>query len=228
MPSYRQPIGPQRPQGSALFTDEIAARAGFSSFSGYGATFHVDFTPVVTKLKLALDCYSVEIQRRATYNALNAVCDPLLTATRRHVRDQSGAKYGRVMKAIKAKRAHPNNLRYTIQAQDGPMKLSEFARGLRPGQGDPSASPWNKTRRFHGAFTIRFRSGAVEIVKRIGRHNKAGKIRVLFGPILPREMLRPHSPSLQEIADVVPLKLVPRLLHELEQAQIRAKAESGT
>ncbi|WP_043688246.1 hypothetical protein, partial [Streptomyces xylophagus] len=63
---------------------------------------------------------------------------------------------------------------------------------------------------------------------RIGKHNKSGKIRTLWGPIIPKEMIRPGNPSTYHIASAIPTQLGPVLMHELEQAVIRAKAASGT
>lgn len=189
---------------------------------------YVDLTDAMSRLKVALSVYSQEVQRRALYNAINKLGDKLLTAVRRDVAQETGAKYGRVMKAIKADRAHPNRLFYRIVATDKAMKVSDFARTLRPGAKNPSAAPWNKSRRFNGAFVIRFKSGATEIVKRIGKHNKGGKIRTLWGPIIPKEMIRPGNPSTKRIVEAIPSGLRPVLMHELEQAVARAKAASGT
>lgn len=192
------------------------------------STIYVDLTDAMSRLKVALSVYSQEVQQRALYNAINKLGSKLLTAVRRDVRDETGAKYGRVMKAIKADRAHPNRLTYRIVASDKAMKVSDFARSLTPGKKNPSAAPWNKSRRFNGAFVIRFKSGATEIVKRIGKHNKGGKIKTLWGPIIPKEMIRPGNPSTKRIMSAIPDGLAPVLFHELEQAVARAKAASGT
>jgi hypothetical protein len=196
--------------------------------AGEGGVIRVDLTDAMSRLNVALSVYSQEVQRRALYNAINKLGSKLLTVVRRDVAQQSGAKYGRVMKAIKADRAHPNRLFFRIVATDQAMKVSDFARSLTPGAKDPSARPWNKSRRFKGAFVIRFKSGATEIVKRIGRHNKGGKIRTLWGPIIPKEMVRAGSPSVAHITSALPDQLAPVLMHELEQAVARAKAASGT
>lgn len=193
-----------------------------------GGVIYVDLTDAMTRLSVALSVYSDEVKDRALYNAINKLGDKLLTAVRRDVAQETGAKYGRVMKAIKADRAHPRRLFFRIIATDQAMKVSDFARSLKAGKQNPSASPWNKSRSFKGAFVIRFKSGATEIVKRIGRHNKGGKIRTLWGPIIPKEMIRPGNPSTAHIASAIPSGLGPVLMHELEQAVARAKAASGT
>ncbi len=189
---------------------------------------YVDLTDAMSRLNVALSVYSEEVKMRALYNAINKLGSKLLTAVRRDVAQETGAKYGRVMKAIKADKAHPNRLFFRIVATDQAMKLSDFARTLRAGAKNPSAAPWNKSRRFKGAFVIRFKSGATEIVKRIGRHNKSGKIKMLWGPIIPKEMIRPGNPSTKRIIEAIPIGLAPVLMHELEQAVARAKAASGT
>lgn len=193
-----------------------------------GGVIYVDLTEAMSRMNVALSTYSDEVKRRALYNAINKLGDKLLTAVRRDVRDITGAKYGRVMKAIKSDRAHPNRLFYRIVASDTAMRVSDFARSLRAGAKNPRAAPWNKSRAFRGAFVIRFKGGVTEIVKRIGRHNKSGKIRTLWGPIIPKEMIRPGNPSTAHIAAAIPTGLAPVLMHELEQAVARAKAASGT
>lgn len=206
-------------------------RTGATRWSGGphgGGVLYVDLTDAMTRLETALSVYSEEVKRRALYNAINKLGDKLLTAVRRDLVRTTGAKYNRVMRVVKSDRAHPNRLTYKIKASDKAMKVSDFARSLKPGAKDPSASPWNRSRRFRGAFVIRFKGGGVEIVKRIGRHNKSGKIRTLWGPIIPREMIRPGNPSTQHIAEAIPRDLEPVLMHELEQAVARAKAASGT
>lgn len=192
------------------------------------SVIYVDLTEAMSKLKVALSVYSEEVKQRALYNAINKLGGKLLTAVRRDVVQETGAKYGRVMKAIKADKAHPRRLFFRIVATDKAMKVSDFARSLTPGKKNPSAAPWNKSRRFKGAFVIRFKSGDTEIVKRIGRHNKSGKIRTLWGPIIPKEMIRPGNPSTKRIMEAIPTGLTPVLMHELEQAVARAKAASGT
>jgi hypothetical protein len=192
------------------------------------STIYVDLTDAMSKLKVALSVYSQEVQQRSLYNAINKLGSKLLTGVRRDVVQETGAKYGRVMKAIKADKAHPNRLTYKIIATDQAMKVSDFARSLTPGKKNPSAAPWNKSRRFKGAFVIRFKSGATEIVKRIGKHNKGGKIKTLWGPVIPKEMIRAGNPSTKRIMEAIPVGLAPVLFHELEQAVRRAKAASGT
>lgn len=214
--TYRSFIGPSPRSGAVRWN------------GGAGGTLYVDLTDAMSRLSLALSVYSQEVQMRALYNAINKLGDKLLTAVRRDLVQTTGAKYGRVMKAVKSDRAHPNRLWYRIKASDQAMKVSDFAASLKPGTKDPSARPWNHSRRFKGAFVIRFKSGGTEIVKRIGRHNKDGKIKTLWGPIIPREMIRPGNPSTEHIARAIPDNLGPVLMHELSQAVARAKAASGT
>ncbi|KAH2278856.1 hypothetical protein KXV50_005830, partial [Aspergillus fumigatus] len=194
----------------------------------HGGVIYVDLTDAMKRLTVAFNVYGDEVKHRALYNAINKLGDKLLTAVRRDLVQTTGAKYGRVMKAVHADRAHPNRLFYRIVASDKAMKVSDFARSLTPGKKNPSAKPWNRSQRFKGAFVIRFKNGATEIVKRIGKHNKSGKIRTLWGPIIPKEMIRPGNPSTYHIASAIPTQLGPVLMHELEQAVIRAKAASGT
>ncbi len=211
---YRFPQGPSPATGAARF-------------SGSG-TVYIDLTDAMSRLSKAFSYLSEDIKTKAFYLALNRMGDKLLTAVRRDLVISTGAKYGRVLKVVKADRAHPNRLVYRIVASDKAMKVSDFAGSLKAGKKNPSAAPWNKRRTFRGAFVIRFKSGGTEIVKRIGKHNKSGKIRTLWGPIIPREMIRPGNPSTQHIAQAIPTDFEPAFRHELAQAIARAKAASGT
>src|SRR5262249_32814293 len=150
---YRAFIGPSPQTGSVKMGSGV---------------MYVDLTDAMSRLNVALRVYGEDVKNRALYNAINKLGDKLLTAVRRDLVQTTGARYGRVMKAVKADRAHPNRLFYRIKASDQAMKVSDFARSLKPGTKDPSARPWNHSRRFKGAFVIRFASGATEIVKRIG------------------------------------------------------------
>lgn len=226
---YKSFIGPSPKSGSVGWTG--------SGPNMQGGVLYIDLTDAMSRLTVALNTYSKEVQDRALYNAINKLGGLLLTAVRRDLVKTTGAKYGRVMKAVKAHRAHPRRLFYKIEASDTAMKLSDFG---TPGKGgtrgrNPRNKAWNKSRVYKGAFTIKLH-GQWEIVKRVAKRtgaqrsnqNNSGKIKVLYGPIIPREMIKPGNPSTQHIAEAIPHKLEPVLRHELDQAVLRAKAASGT
>ena len=192
----------------------------------------LDLSQVRAKLPLAIKDYGEEVTNRATYRALNRACAPLLTAVRRHVAQQAGVPYGRALKVIRGYTASSGNLKYVIRASDKPIPLIEFAKGAKPGTKNVRAAPWGKSRTFKDTFVVTF-GGKVQVVKRIGSHDAGpGKgplrARVVWGPILPKEMLRPNEPSFRELELAVPRRVIPRLLHELAFAAGEAKARSGT
>lgn len=224
--TYRSFIGPSPASGAVNW-----------GAAGRGGVLYVDLTDAMNRLNVALGVYSDDVKRRALYHAINKLGSKLLTAVRRDLVITTGAKYGRVMRVVKADRAHPNRLWYRIKASDTAMKLSDFG---TPGKGgkrgrNPRNRAWNKSRTYNGAFTIKLK-GQWEIVKRVAPRkgaqrsgqNGSGKIKVLYGPIIPKEMIKPGNPSTEHIASAIPRGLAPVLMHELEQAVSRAKAASGT
>lgn len=202
--------------------------------SGPGrATVFVDFSPVIRDIKAVLAKASEEIQRRATYNALNAVGGPALTAVRRDVAKQTSAPYGRVMSRIYADKAHPNKLAYTIHAEDTAMPLKDFMKGgAKAGDKKFTVKVWGKQQTFKkDVFVMDFGRGPTP-VKRVEKHMTPGKgklgAKAMWGPILPKEMIRTGFPSYNHLLEVVPMKLLPRLEHEIAQAFGRAAKEAGT
>lgn len=225
MAGYKSPIGPSMPIGSR------SATRGFGSVFGNASIF-VDLNPVADDLDRIFKGFSENVRNIALYNAINHVARKGLTRIRRDVARSSGARYGRVIKAIKLNPAHPHRLWAKYEASDTAMPLIDFASGrIAPGTKNPRAKPWGKSRRFSGAFVIRFKSGDTAIVKRVadrsggrGSHsNGSGKIKVLWGPIVPREMIREGNPSTQYLHTVVPQELIPRVIHELGQAVARGR-----
>lgn len=199
---------------------------GFVRGAGNYVGFRIDID--LHPLQEVLSKYSTEVQRRALYNALNHESSIFFTAVKRNLAAQTGAKYGRVSKALREQKAHPQRLQYVIHAKDTAMPLRDFASTLRPGAKNPYASPWNHGQRFKGAFVVRFNNG-VQIVKRIAKHRGGIKghtgplgVKAMYGPIIPKELIRPGEPTLDRIAKQLPTRILPRLQHELEQAAARA------
>ena len=205
---------------------------GIHSGSG-GITIYVDMRDGMTRLSKAFAVFGDEVKNRALYNAVNYAGRGLRTAVIRDVVQQTSLPRSRVAAHIVADMAHPNRLTYKLIATDIATKLSDFG-GLRAGQINPKIRVWGKTATFHGAFVVRFGDG-MQVVKRIAKHRGGIKshtgplgVKVLYGPIVPKEMIRPGSRSIETISKVMPEKLMPRLQHEFEQAVKRAKAASGT
>lgn len=199
-----------------------------------GMVVQIDLTDAMRRLNIALNEYSVQVQRNALYNTLNRACAPLLTAVRRAVAYQTSIKYGRVLSHIRDDKAHPNRLSYRLIAKDVTTVLSEFGPTPKAGKQNVRLKVWNKSQTFKKAFAVSF-GGKIQIVKRVAKHHggikgHTGKlgVKLLYGPAVPKEMIREGFPSRQTLERAIPDRVMQRLPHELEQAVARAKAKSGT
>jgi hypothetical protein len=202
--------------------------------SGAGVTVYVDMRGGMTRLSKAFEVFGAEVAKRALYNAINAAGMGLRTAIIRDVVQQTSLPRSRVASAIVANRAHPNRLQYRLEATDIATKVSDFGK-LKAGQQNPSVKIWGRTVTYKKAFVVKMGNGDLIVAKRVAKHqgskwSKKGPLGVkqLWGPIVPKEMIRPGSRSLQTLSEVLPRRLMPMLQHEFEQAVIRAKAASGT
>ena len=202
------------------------------------AVITVDLTDAMKRLNIAFEFLSRDIRDTAFTRTLNQLGGKLLTRVRRDVAKQAGVKYGKAMEKIKSIPANSSRLQYRITATDKPMKLSEFAKGLKAGQRNPVAAPWGKSRTFKNAFVIPVH-GSLEIVKRVQKRtgswpmrgnkpNGSGKVKVMFGAIIPKEMLRPGEPSVRSILEAIPRDFPAIFEKRLAYAVARAKAASGT
>lgn len=218
--------------GAAVNFGRRSWQRGAVPVSGQAAMF-VDFTPVINDIKAVLSKASEEIQKRATYNALNHVGDKALTRVRRHLAHQTSVKYGRIMNRVWSVRAHPGRLAYVIHAQDTAIPLKEFMLGGVPGAKKVTFRAWNEQHTLKkNVFVMEFGRGPVPM-KRTGKHSHGpGKgplnAKQLYGPVVPHEMLRKDKETLRYIASIVPLELLPRLEHEIAQAFGRAAKASGS
>ena len=238
---YRSPAGPSMPSGSRVWRNESAAsRAGISGaeahgVGGGGVAIYLDLMKCSTEISRVLHGFASNVKRVAMYNALNHVGAKALTRIRRDVTKSSGASYSQVSKAIVLDKAHPNRLYFRIAASDKAMPLIAFVKGAvrgtprtkrnkKSGRTSVTANPWNKSRTFRDAFIIPIH-GKKQVVVRTANRTKgdknSGAVKVLWGPIIPREMLREGNPSTQYLQRVVPLEIIPRLIHELKQALAR-------
>lgn len=205
----------------------VGTRMGYASPGG--AAISVDFGPVVHKIEAVLKGASAEIRGKALYNTVNFVGDKALTKVRRHISHQTSAKYGYVIKHVtNTKRAHPGNFSYTIGAKDKAMPLQAFLKGGKPGDKKVVVQVWGRQRTLtKSVFLISFKTGEVVPVKRIAQRGGShaaggGKIKTLWGPIIPREMLRGGFETRDYLERVVPEEFPVRLEHELAQAFKRA------
>lgn len=144
----------------------------------------------------------------AFVRAINHETAKAYTQVKKVLRDETGIKYGDINRAVKRKRAKASSLRMTaeIVARGGAMPLKyfsprQFKYGVR-------AKPWNKPQRFNSAFIVKSLSG--HVFKRAG--SKRLPIEMLWGPSIPKEMIREKSVNAFNRATD---KIADRAVHEL-------------
>lgn len=143
----------------------------------------------------------------AIRRALNHTGDKARTQVARQLVKQTGATYGAVRAALNSRPASYGNLRYEIVARGSAISLKHFsARQTKPGV---TAAPWNMRRVFPHTF----------IVKKLGGHvfvrtsRKRFPIKKLWGPAIPNELVRGHTPIVFNAT--VQAELPSRLAHEI-------------
>ncbi len=121
---------------------------------------------------------------RAFSRALNSEGNKVRTQVRRALRQQTGAKAGLINSETRTIRSSFANLSYTIEARGDYLGLShfsprQFGYGVR-------AKPWGRWQRFESAFLVG--SLANNAFVREGRARLP--IKKMFGPAIPKEMVR--------------------------------------
>jgi hypothetical protein len=134
------------------------------------------------------------------------------TKTFRALAEQTGLKYGDIRSAVTTVRAKPSAMHqaYELHARGGYLTLSHF----RPAQTREGvrARPWGRSQLFRGAFIVRKLPPLV--FRREGRARFP--IRPLYGPAIPKEMIR--GASAEAFDQVVRTELPARLAHEIDFA----------
>lgn len=121
---------------------------------------------------------------RAFNRALNREGDKIRTSVRRALRQQTGANMALINRETRAFRSSFTNLVYTIEARGDHLGLShfnpsQFRYGVR-------AKPWNRFQRFEGAFLIGSLGNNAFVRETAARF----PIKKMFGPAIPKEMLK--------------------------------------
>jgi hypothetical protein len=140
---------------------------------------------------------------------LNHVGGTARTKVKSTLAKQMGLPAGTVDARLITKRAYPGNQSFEITAGGRPIRLADFdARQTKRGV---SARPWGQRRVFPGTFIVETLGG--QVFRRAGRARLP--IIKLWGPSIPREMLRDEVPRL--FFEEVHTKLPIRLAHELRR-----------
>ncbi len=154
--------------------------------------------------------------RVALARAVNHTGDKARTQVVRALVKQTGAKYGVIRKALKTKRANAATITFQIIGRGGFMSLKEF--GARQTSKGVSAAPWNERRVFPHTFIVPSLGG--HVFERIGGSRRLGPaagrlpIRKLWGPAIPKEMVKEKSKEAFETT--VAAELPSRVAHEVE------------
>lgn len=155
-----------------------------------------DLDQTRTRFEASIKRIGDKAARRAFSRALNSEGGKVRTKVRTALRIQTGAKAGLIARATNSRRASLSDLRYVIEAKGDHLGLSHFAPrqfgyGVR-------AKPWGKSRRFEGAFLIDSLGGNAFVREGSSRF----PIRKMFGPAIPKEMVK--DASLKAFEDAQP------------------------
>jgi len=140
--------------------------------------------------------------------ALNHEGRKSFTAVRRALRGQTGIKMGEINAALRYRGASRQSLRAVITGTGRPMALRHF--GARQFSYGVRAKPWGRAQQFHSAFIIDTLGG--HVYKRSGKSRLP--IEKLWGPSIPREMLRHETKATFEQSAQ---HVAPRAMHELSR-----------
>ncbi len=156
--------------------------------------------------------------KAALARAINHTGDKARTQVTRALVRQTGAKYSAIRAAIRTAPAGSRGVVYRIIAKGGFMSLKEF--GARQTARGVSAAPWSKRRVFPHTFIVASLGG--HVFERTGRGRTP--IRKLWGPAIPRELVKDRSKEAFETT--VRAELPRRLEHEVS-AILRGNAPSS-
>ena len=140
--------------------------------------------------------------------ALNHEGRKSFSAVRRALRRQTGIKMGEINAALRYRGPSGQALRAVITGTGGPVALRQF--GARQFSYGVRAKPWGRAQQFRSAFIIGSLGG--HVYKRSGKDRLP--IQKLWGPSIPREMLRHETrTTFEQSAQHV----APRAMHELSR-----------
>lgn len=157
---------------------------------------------------------------RIIYRALNRTGDQSFTAVKRVLAKETGLKVGRVAAALKKTRAGPGLLTYQIDARGGYLTVTKGNFGARQTRKGVSHSAWGRRTLADGAFIPNGHSVAY---KRVGKGRYP--IRALYGPAIPKEMIRGESDN--AIRAKIATVFIPRVLHETNRSFAKVKGRYG-
>lgn len=193
-----------------------------STSGGYGSS------TIVTKIDdsdlkavgKALREVGDQTKTRILYRALNRAGDKSATQIKRVLAKETGLPVGRVGRALTKISASSGRLIYKIDAKGGYLKITAGnfkARQVRKGV---SHGAWGRRQTAKGAFIPKGMSVAF---KRLSKRRLP--IKALYGPAIPREMVRGES---RKVAPVMLKQVfVPEAMRQLDRELKAAAARHG-
>ena len=125
--------------------------------------------------------------KRAFNRALNSEGNKIRTQVRRALREQTGARANLINRETRSYRSTFSNLVYRIEARGNYLGLSHFSpRQFRFGV---RAKPWGRFQRFDGAFLVGSLGNNAFVRTTAARF----PIKKMFGPAIPKEMVKDES-----------------------------------
>lgn len=220
---YRSPAGPWRPARPGFPLGNHGAYVA----SGGGVGIVIDLSPVVASITGTLNGFSNATRNWALSRALNKVGAPLVTAVRRDVAKETSIKYGDLKDKIVGIPSTAGNLYYKIKATSTALPLINFVTSSRAlGTRGVTVKAWGKQKTYKKAFIAPYRNFGAQVAihtmhgpgsrKRVAGH---GDLKVLWGPISAKEMIRPGNPSTERIARAMPDKIIPEIIRQLGLAE---------
>ncbi|MEN9925754.1 MAG: hypothetical protein RL268_1880 [Pseudomonadota bacterium] len=169
---------------------------------------------VIKQLDQTLIAYQAMIQRvgerdaaRAFSAALNHETSKSFTAVKRALQGQTGIPKGTISASTSFKKASSKNLVAVIEGRGRALPLKLF--GARQFSYGVSAKPWGRKQKFQGSFIIKSYDG--NVFHRTSR--KRGPLETMFGPSIPKELIKDDALSAFEGTGNAVLKRA--LEHEL-------------
>jgi hypothetical protein len=175
--------------------------------------------PDLSRIVPAFAALSTIQQSEVLPKAINSVGDRVFTAVKRTLSQETGMPSARVAKVLRKSIAVPWRPVWRLIARDRYTSLKDFRPSDRSGRGI-TASPWNRTRLFRGTF---FGPGG-HVYRRIPGRVKGERERIkkLYGPALPVEMIRGQAATVFE--QMVEQRLPQYLAYQTDRAIGQVKA----
>lgn len=151
-------------------------------------------TSELVKLEKGLMQLSVAIRDKVVMRSTNATGGTTRTLIKGTLAKETSLPPARVLRRFKTFKAHPKNATFRITIKDNHVRLIEFG-GRQLRGSTTSAKVWGKRQQFKDTFIATMGNGRQGIFKHQRGRTASGnqKIKMLYGPALPKELMRGDS-----------------------------------